>query len=812
MAVLLWTWWMLLSHRVYGQTCSYGEEISWIDVRTYEACATRVVVDSDKMMQFIQSINETFSTYYAFYDIARDSLDSVPLSYDDQYGYTVYNGTRAGEVDLAKELDRIYLDVERNGANLTTFWEVSKTFDRLLDVHVGLEGAPFGAQVGAFGPTGFSFVAYFSSTIQGGTYAAARLDFKNNGTADIMSMTWFNKDLEPLMVQEIRTMNDMSPFEFLKYFTSIEGTSNNEYSYKALGSRINKLLYLSFGTISQNPLQRQFYGNPAWFPPSIQVVFKDGTTDTWEAYVRNEGVYNLTEIEEQINTPGALNRTVQAAIDVATVPIPMQTRRTSKLTPLARMSPSSSSTNKLAFQIGNETADAQNLGVVGMEDYVVLKISTFQVQLKTVINAWNLAVDMAQSQGVDKLILDLSQNGGGSVPAGYALMTCMFPEASYETIAQRYNFVYSDLVRVVNETVWPFLNDTATFLQQESNIQNLLDGVNNEGFSRILQISKALDVLLEEEDSRLTDLATQLNNTRTVADMAAYISELSDTLEDHNAIKAVGMDDAINLPIQHAVRGGQNITLTGDIVFGFDEPLFNSIRESCRAGPFTKFAVLGDGTGGSTTCVVATFLQQTTLNGVNGPQVIAVSYGGTGDAETTPLTQFCGGSVLQPNLEDAYIPLGALFLLQGLLNTTDTEGLGARAAATFEAYYEVLPSAPYFSNEAMRMPVPMVYSKFMGLGAAPLEYINLPAQAHLRQWYTSTNFEAVEEPNATVRYGQEDLEILYNMTAGVAFTNDPSPPPPSPPPSSDSSTSTYEGITWTKSAPIIVAAISTLSL
>lgn len=76
---------------------------------------------------------------------------------------------------------------------------------------------------------------------------------------------------------------------------------------------------------------------------------RDGATDTWEANVRNDGVYNVTKIEERINTPGALYTTVQAAIDEATAPIPMQTRKTAELKTLPGMSPSSSSTNKLAF-------------------------------------------------------------------------------------------------------------------------------------------------------------------------------------------------------------------------------------------------------------------------------------------------------------------------------------------------------------------------------------------------------------------------------------------------------------------------------
>lgn len=190
---------------------------------------------------------------------------------------------------------------------------------------------------------------------------------------------------------------------------------------------------------------------------------------------------------------------------------------------------------------------------------------------------------MAQSKGIDKLNLDLSQNSGGSVPAGCPLMTCMFPEASYDTIAQTYNFLYSDLVRVVNETVGPFLDDTAAFFQQESNLKNLLDGINIAGLGRILKVSNALDILLEDEDRRLTNLATQPNNTRTIADMAAYISEIRDILEHHNAITCVLMDDAIHLLVQHAVRSGQNITFTGNIVVGFSESLFNSICETCQA-------------------------------------------------------------------------------------------------------------------------------------------------------------------------------------------------------------------------------------
>lgn len=96
-----------------------------------------------------------------------------------------------------------------------------------------------------------------------------------------------------------------------------------------------------------------------------------------------------------------------------------------------------------------------------LDNYIVVKINRFSgLPFDTVNNAWNLAIEHAEAQGHDKLLLDLGKNDGESLFAGYTLTTCMFPDARYGMIVQTSNFVSTDVIRVTNGLLLAFLEES----------------------------------------------------------------------------------------------------------------------------------------------------------------------------------------------------------------------------------------------------------------------------------------------------------------------------------------------------------------
>lgn len=63
--------------------------------------------------------------------------------------------------------------------------------------------------------------------------------------------------------------------------------------------------------------------------------------------------------------------------------------------------------------------------------------------------------------------------------------------------------MYNDLTRVINELLLAYLEEIDGFLQWEGNFQRILDGFVIEEYTPIAKVSEALEVLVDEEDTKL---------------------------------------------------------------------------------------------------------------------------------------------------------------------------------------------------------------------------------------------------------------------------------------------------------------------
>lgn len=235
------------------------------------------------------------------------------------------------------------------------------------------------------------------------------------------------------MLHTLISIDGKSILDFLNYFTSIEGTSKNDDIFKTTGACINGLLANNLRSISDASLWNERYCNPAWLPPTVEVVFDDASMDLWEACVVISGKFDLTKMQEQISAHCTLYMTMEVVIGKANArPVTRAEKTTMQITTVSRSSTSSSSKSNLALRIAGEIPAAGNIWMSPLlDDCIVKKISIFSgTSLDTVTNARNLVVQDAKTKGYSKSLLDLNKNNGGSIVADYTLSICMAPSAS----------------------------------------------------------------------------------------------------------------------------------------------------------------------------------------------------------------------------------------------------------------------------------------------------------------------------------------------------------------------------------------------
>jgi hypothetical protein len=68
----------------------------------------------------------------------------------------------------------------------------------------------------------------------------------------------------------------------------------------------------------------------------------------------------------------------------------------------------------------------------------------------------------AEQAGVDALMIDISNNGGGEVPAGLNLARLMYPEVPCSMFENKYDIVFNDPMRIWATLVQPLLSELSS--------------------------------------------------------------------------------------------------------------------------------------------------------------------------------------------------------------------------------------------------------------------------------------------------------------------------------------------------------------
>lgn len=417
--------------------------------------------------------------YSCFYDIAKDPSASKPQSFQPELGNSIY-GEGNGVVDLGAGLDRILADIALGGATMATFWEIQSLFNLLVDGHVALPGVQddfLAYDVIAVPqrniPVSSGAPLYVASLDATGTLQL-NLDFGTGG-------------------MDVASINGKSVAEFM-----IDLANSPEVSlpYSSVGARVN------LAVASEMPFGNFFFGSGTpskILPDDFVVTYADGTSEVFntgilpslrfESWLTLSGddvlTINRTAAETFINQPGEQYDAYERATrQIANLTSPRRYARLPKKKPTLKKVGVVSTRQSESSSYFNQTIPGKG-GFRLEDDYAIMKLSTFDIEVSEVAALWEGVLRESKQKGITKLVVDISNNGGGQIFSGYILLFLMFPSLDAKWFQNQWDINYNEPMRLYLDALIPLIETITTNednVSDEVSSNEFLNGVHRPNF------------------------------------------------------------------------------------------------------------------------------------------------------------------------------------------------------------------------------------------------------------------------------------------------------------------------------------------
>ena len=396
----------------------------------WQNCAESYTVDADNMILHLESLNDLSRQYHVFYDLAIDPANSDPAEYQPELGNEILRDGE-GVVDINAELTAIIDQVTAEGrASMATFWDIDQAFFQFRDGHVSPpaldnEGAGFPSYVLHAIPERFSGLR---SSLSISTVPSFQLDANRRLTLN-MTYTVIDEDIDEEISREEVTVDMINGMSVHDFILDLASNPAMPLATPTIGARVNIIVSLPF--IFDVDVFPIFSTNPMGIlPDTFQVTYTDGGMDEFVTMVRPyafigshslllervDGTlyvgFDRTEVETSINAPGAqfdaYVRSISAVSDDFGQPARKLLEKDEAKLPDRQLQSMDDETSEVAFE-----------GYALDEDVYVIKISSFSVADYLVFfENWRTVLLEANQGGQTKLLIDLSNNGGGEVVRG----------------------------------------------------------------------------------------------------------------------------------------------------------------------------------------------------------------------------------------------------------------------------------------------------------------------------------------------------------------------------------------------------------
>ncbi|GKY91469.1 hypothetical protein MPSEU_000119200 [Mayamaea pseudoterrestris] len=794
-----------------------SSDLFYLKPSYFEGCVESIEMfdNGTRMLDHLDGLFSVFSEYHSFFDISKDPAASDPLVYGAEHGYQVY-GENSGKVDLLQGFLDIYNDIVDTGvAGQATFWNISSLVNQLRDAHIQLQLASLFPYAPMY-LVANRIVEYNGISIMVPTFS---ID-KNSNLQLKLQFRYDDNNVEEAAVS---TINGKSVHDFM---VDLANEPALPLGYQSLGARINdlmttfKLFNFPFGTLPVS-------GRPSdVLPDSFKVVYQDGTSENFystiaiadsgfgdffslDASSGNTFSVNRTYWEIYAILPGNLRYNYDVAFNQITSAPPLLSpddggRRMTVKDSTIHYKHFNSKTRKMQEKdnfVFDEVVsvpplsglNGTNVAAFKIEnDYAILKLPSFAMLPNQTANIYYQVAQAAKAAGVKKLMIDVSDNGGGVAMSGLTLAHLMYPSLDFLTwFRGRWSARYNSQMMAFKDNVFPIVVELLALLENSKNTSDLsefqlsLGNITADAIDTATVTVNNMQGLCPSEGlacvQLLPNLTLAMSNFGTLQSpenlfdlvlqfyfVLAYINPWTVGISsaDPNEL-AVFVSDTTLEQINY---GGSIVNMTDrfDLSLGGDflNPTLEEIADivaktTIRLGDFTfdKFVIVSNGLAGSTTALFTTSVQQIWNNrdqsGVTQP-LTTIAYGGSGKVDDIAMTGF-PAAIENVNLDYPLVTNAALYALEAIFSGNADYYAFINSART--TYDNVLGAPPYYSRTVPTLPVVTYYDTFMGPNALPMQYIYIPPNIYIAKIYTSVSIE-----------DGSDLEALY-LTASKYFSS-----------------------------------------
>eukprot|EP00977_Amphora_coffeiformis_P013782 scaffold3696_cov134-Amphora_coffeaeformis.AAC.1 len=637
----------------------------------------------------------------------------------------------------------------------------------------------------------------------------ADLEQENDASALRLNLERYDMQGNMLETKRVKYMDGLKPGEFIVRIA--KDTPLRSIAFRSVGPRVNSLLARNFATTHPQDtlfkLSRKERIFPHHiFPDSFVVEYADDEYETFfsgiavtshdspeiadllkkrksnQIIAGDDNTLNidLQTIQEKANEPSCLYRNFQVGANKVHATLQRSGQHQRKLRNRA-LTEDVEKEGEIVLERACEIDESSwftkayncshgfsppydddgplEMGYKIIENFVVLKIDSFDAPPGIIFPLWREINKAAMEKGVHRLMIDLSNNGGGEVPMGLNLAHLMYPEVACEMFDNKYDMLYNEPMTIWAQQVAPLLNELENRWREMQNadkvdIWRLISAAQRKEMADLAEAMCILDLdhnadycgELEVVRTRcpLLVAATSLETSPTLASFIEFVRTYIEFMKAANPWTVLDEFDVhIDIGDKTYIRGGKPTDFTNFLDHEPDFPIWWGCPPIDEVNAFSEYMLVSNGNSGSTTNTFQTTVEGIWKNkSVTGAQrrLTTVSYGGLG--QDTPLTQFAGGTVdARVNTEVSFAGLAGLPLLETVFQKIliDENVLDD----TINSLHEKLPEVPFYFQHFSQLPAVEIYNKFLlAQGETiPLEFIYFPPDYHIRDVFSGGVFD-----------------------------------------------------------------------
>ncbi|WPT13207.1 hypothetical protein PSENEW3_00001051 [Picochlorum sp. SENEW3] len=750
------------------------------------ACLERVTLDTAMTVQMVTSMKDLFNANYAFYDYARDAPDSSPLN--NPLDWAIYNGSSGGQVDFSSEFGKLIERVERDGANLFTTLEMCDIIAKARDSHTG-NPLTF-VNNGVLDSIGLELLdmGEFDKLKQNSSISLPKrylnLEEVDGSVSLILLYPASGKK------EEIKSIDGVAAVDFMD--TLVSNTALQLVSsYKARGARMQQFLKNVRG-IPPYLFQEYVAYDFRNLPECMNVEFASGSTTQWCFALFVPGKLANQTVEDIINNANTIPEDGPYEIFQEAVNEALGSRLVSDF-PLedpgpTDNQPSSTGSRQSEEEVPNplnwkyfRTTDQEIIddygddilfAITSVDDATVLKFNAFKLDnVTTIAEFCKEFYDFGEQMGSTKLIVDLTDNGGGATTQAYAMTQCLYPTITFKQLSIPYTKRFSKVVQL-NQNLLEAGDDVLDALDtfDVSNVLNADINATIEMLKTVRHIHKGLVVLS-------TGYSNQMEYKRDVTTISLMLEEIMrerhvrssfvplllqlmrntwlETVQTSNSPASFG-----SASFKTVIQGGKSVKIATNFarLNPEDYVTFQAAMDG-RTPPFQSYVLTGNGLGGSSSALFEFGTLQYSYLNPDATPAISVSYGCSGNKETCPINQYQGGSVSKSSNQNMkmYFAVGKGLALGDLVATLlkiddsnpEISSIGEEYISALNEYSLSVPTPPMTATSAytgFQFAFLSAMSKIAGYDSIPAEYFDVPPKEYIPYWPA---WYTVDNPYAT---------------------------------------------------------------